>query len=159
MPISASASSRIDEVVNTDTTERLEGIHELKKSLRELNRQLAVYSTALEEAKKQPSHKSFFKNTKKVADATTALTILGGAIASYHFRDEVKVIKIASFVGGLSSSTSVLISLLADLTADEAEALQDKIDETKQILNATNINLNKEIKLLCTSEPSNQMCR
>lgn len=159
LPGSAFSSSRVNTVVDSDVTERLETIYTLKKSMKDLNVQLSVYSTALEEAKKNNSHKKLYTNTRKVADAITALTILGGAIASYRFKNEVKVVQIASFIGGLSSSTSVLTSLLADLSSDEANTLQVKVDEVKTVLKATNINLNKEIKLLCLSEPSNQMCR
>lgn len=159
LPITSFSASRINSILQEDTTERLESIYILKKSLKELNVQLSVLNTALQEATKKPSHKKLYGNTKKIADATTALTILGGAIASYRFKNKVKVIKIASFIGGISSSTSVLSSLMADLSSDEAEVLQGRIKDLNAIVLATNTNLNKEIKVLCLAEPSNQMCR
>lgn len=155
---SSHCSSRVREVIDGDVTERLETIHALKKSMKELNLQLSVYDTALEEAKSKHSHKKLFVTSKKVADAVTALTILTGAIASHYFNDEVKVLKIGSFIGGLSASTSVLSNLMADLSSDEAAEIQGKIDDLNTIIRATDTNLNKEIKLLCHSEPSNQMC-
>ena len=155
----ALGASRVNDIVAMDTTERLEGIYILKKSMKELNVQLSVLNTALEIAKKKPSHKKIYLNSKKVADTITALTLLGGAIASYHFKNEVKVVKIATFIGGLAASTSVLASLMADLNTDEAEALQGKINDLSAIVKASNINLNKEINSLCRLEPSNQMCR
>ncbi|MBC7539574.1 MAG: hypothetical protein H7281_12190 [Bacteriovorax sp.] len=154
----ALGASRVSAVVDSDMTERLESIYILKKSMKELNVQLSVLNTALEIAKKTPSHKKIYLNSRKVADTITALTLLGGAIASYHFKNEVKVVKIATFIGGISTSTSVLTSLMADLSTDEAEALQAKIDDLGSIIKASNINLNREIKLLCKVEPSNQMC-
>lgn len=159
MPEVSFSASRMDALVQQDTTERLETIYILKKSLKELNVQLTVLDTALVAAKKKRSNKKVYVNTRKVADAITALTILGGAIASYHFKNEVKVVKIASFIGGLSTSTAVLASLMADLATDEAEALKSKIGDLNTIIAASNINLNKEIKLLCRNEPSNQMCK
>ncbi|RPJ77974.1 MAG: hypothetical protein EHM20_05025 [Alphaproteobacteria bacterium] len=158
IPSTSMGNSRIDYLVQEDTTERLENIHILKMSLKELKVELAVLDTALIYARKKPSHKKIYSNSKKVADAITALTVLGGAIASYHFKNKVKVVKIASFIGGLSSSTSVLTSLMADFSTGEAEELKSKIDDLNSIIRATNINLNREIKMLCKSEPSNQMC-
>lgn len=159
LPSSSVASGRVNSVIRLDTTERLESIALLKQSLKKLNVELSVLHTALEEAQKKPSHKKIYVNTRKIADAITALTILGGAIASYHFDNSVKVIKIASFIGGLSSSTSVLSSLMADLSSDEADVLKGKIGDLKTIIKASTINLNNEVKILCKSEPSNQMCR
>lgn len=153
------AASRMNSLVQEDTTERLESIAMLKKSLKTLNLELSVLNTALEQARKKRSYKKAYTNTRKISDAITALTILGGAIASYHFKNQAKVVKIASFIGGLSSSTSVLTSLLADLSSDEANLLMGKIDDLKTIMAATIVNLNKEVKLLCGAEPSNQMCR
>ncbi len=158
VPSISLGNSRIDSLVQEDTTERLENIQILKKSLRELRVQLAVLDTALIQAQKKPGHKKIYTNSKKVADAITALTVLGGAIASYHFKNKVKVVKIASFIGGVSSSTSVLSSLMADFSSGEAQELKEKIEDLNSIITASNINLNREIKLLCKSEPSNQMC-
>ncbi len=159
MPVRAFSSSRVQDIVAVDVTERLETIDTLKKSLRELKVQLSVYSTALDEEKSKKSHKKIFVNSKKVADAVTAFTILGGTIASHYFKDDVKVIKIASLIGGLSASTSVLTNLMADLSNDQVQEIQDKIDDLNIIIKASIANLNNEIQLLCQSEPSNQMCR
>lgn len=114
---------------------------------------------ALEEAKKHKSKKKVYNNTKKIADAITALTILSGAIAAYRFENKINVLKVASFVGGLSSSVSVISGLLADMSTDEVEAINTKIGEIKPILKATETNLGLEVKYLCSKEPSNQMCR
>jgi hypothetical protein len=155
----AIASSRVNDIVEQDVTERLETIQTLKKSMRDMKVQLSVLNTALEEAKKKKSHKKIYGDTKKVADALTALTILGGALSAYAFKDEVRVIKIASLIGGISGSVSVLAGLASDLSTDEAEAVQAKISELNGLIKATELNLGKEVKSLCDSEPSNQMCR
>jgi galactitol-specific phosphotransferase system IIB component len=154
----AETPSRVASLYSIDTTERLENIYILKKSLKELNIQVSVLDTALIEAKKKRNHKKIYVTTRKISDAITALTILGSAIATYHFNNEMRIIKIASFIGGLSTSISVLSSLLADLSTDEAEALKNKLDDLATIIKATNVNLNHEIGILCHSEPSNQMC-
>ena len=159
IPTNSFGVSRINAILEEDTTERLESIYLLKKSLKELHVQLSVLETALLEASKKPSRKKLYENSSKIADAVTALTILGGAIASYRFKNKVKVIKIASFIGGISSSTSVLTSLAADLSSDEAASLIGRIKDLSAIVAATNTNLSKEIKILCKAEPSNQMCR
>lgn len=159
IPSTSMANSRIDYLVNEDTTERLENIYILKTSLKELKVELTVLDTAFIYARKKRNTKKIYSNTKKVADAITALTVLGGAIASYHFKNKVKVVKIASLIGGISSSTSVLSSLMADFSTGEAQELKEKIDDLNSIIRATNINLNREIKMLCKTEPSNQMCR
>ena len=60
---STNKTSRIQEVINADTTERLENIHYLKHSLKDLNRQLAVLNTALEDAQKKTSYKKYYERT------------------------------------------------------------------------------------------------
>ncbi len=157
--MNAFGSSRVNRVVDADVTERLESIEALKKSLKDLNLQLQVLNTALEEAKLKKNHKNVYLNTRKIADAVTALTVLGGAIATYRFKNDAKVLKIATFIGGLSTSTSVLASLMADLSTDQAEIVQGKIDDLQMIIKATYTNLGRETKLLCSLEASNQMCR
>ncbi len=153
------ALSRTESVMSQDTTERLENISELKSSMRSLKLQISTLEIALAEAKKHKSRKRLYNNTKKTADAITAITILSGAMASYYFENKLNVLKIASLVGGVSTSVSVIASLAADLSTDEAEIVSAKIADIKPILKATEVNLAKEIKLLCSHEPSNQMCR
>lgn len=156
---SASASSRTESVMVQDTTERLENISELKSSMRSLKLQISTLEIALVEAKKHKSGKRLYNNTKKTADAITAITILSGAMASYYFENKLNVLKVASLVGGISTSVSVIAGLAADLSTDEAEIVANKIADITPILRATEVNLVKEIKLLCNQEPSNQMCR
>ena len=151
--------SRAEAAMAEDTTERLENIAELKSSMRSLKIQIKTLNIALVEAKKHKSKKKLWNNTKKISDAITALTILSGAIASYHFENKAKVLKIASFVGGLSSSVSVITGLLAEMSTDQVEIVTNKIEDIMPILKATEINLNSEVKLLCKQEPSNQMCK
>ena len=153
------ASSRTDELVSIDTTERLENIAELKKNIKSLKLQIQTLNIALTEAKKHKSTKMLWTNTEKISDAITALTILVGALATYHFKNKARVLKIATFVGGLSSSLSVISGLVADLSTDDAEIITNKINEIMPILKATEINLTRETKHLCKLEPSNQMCR
>lgn len=157
--LSAVASSRIDAVMSEDTTVRLENIAELKGNIRSFKLQISTLEIALEEAKTKKSRKKLYNNSKKIADAITALTILSGAIAAYRFENKINVLKVASFVGGLSSSVSVISGLLADMSTDEVEAINTKIGEIKPILKATETNLAREVKYLCGKEPSNQMCR
>lgn len=153
------ASVRTQKVLLQDTTERLENITELKGNIRSLKLQIKTLQIALVEAKKHKSKKKLYNNTKKIADAITAITILSGAMASYYFENKINVLKIASFVGGLSTSVSVITGLLADMSTDEAEAVTSKISEITPLLKATEVNLVSEIKILCHQEPSNQMCR
>ncbi len=157
--VNALASSRTDSVISQDTTERLENISELKNSIRSLKLQISTLEIALEEAKKHKSRKKLYNNTKKISDAITAITILSGAIGAYYFENKVSVLKVASAIGGLSTSVSVISGLLADMSTDEAEIVTNKIADIKPILKATEANLAKEVKLLCNQEPSNQMCR
>ena len=152
-------SSRVSKIVSEDVTERLEDIQALKHSIRDLKLQIQVLNVVLIEAKKHPSNKKLYVNGRKVADAITAITILGGALATYKLHNKASALKIASFIGGLSTAISVLLGLAADLSTDETETVEDKIVEVNKLLAATTVNLNKEIKLLCASEPSNQMCR
>ncbi len=156
---SAFASSRTDALLRHDITERLENIAELKTEIRSFKVQLKTLDIALAEAKTKRSRKKMWSNTKKISDAVTALTILSGAIAAYHFENKINVLKIASFIGGLSSSVAVITGLLADMSTDEAEIIGNKINDLKPILKATETNLNNEVKLLCGMEPSNQMCK
>lgn len=153
------ASSRTDALIREDVTERLENIAELKSEIRAFKVQLKTLDIALEEAKKKRSRKKLWSNTKKISDAVTALTILSGAIAAYHFENKINVLKIASFIGGLSSSVAVITGLLADMSTDEAEIISNKIADLKPIIKATEVNLSNEVKLLCGLEPSNQMCK
>ncbi|MBC7427241.1 MAG: hypothetical protein H7336_01435 [Bacteriovorax sp.] len=157
--MNAMASARTDKLISQDTTERLENISELKSNIRSLKLQISTLQIALVEAKKHKSKKKIYVNTKKVADALTAITILGGALGSYYFENKINVLKIASLIGGLSTSVSVITGLLADMSSDEAEAVTNKISDITPILKATQVNLVSEINLLCNQEPSNQMCR
>lgn len=152
-------SSRMDKILLEDTTERLENIASLRSDIRELKLQMRTFEIALEEAKKKPSSRRTWNNAKKISDAVTAFTILGGAIAAYHFENKTNVLKIASFIGGLSSASSVITGLVADMSSDQIEVLTSKISELKPILLATEINLKQEVKYLCMKEPSNQMCK
>lgn len=157
--LNASASSRTELVMVQDTTERLENISELRSSIRSLKLQISTLEIALEEAKKHKSKKRLYNNAKKTADAITAITILSGAMASYYFENKLNILKIASLIGGISTSVSVIAGLAADLSTDEAEIVTNKIADIRPILKATEINLVKEIRLLCKQEPSNQMCK
>ncbi|MBC7715267.1 MAG: hypothetical protein H7177_18115 [Rhizobacter sp.] len=157
--MNALASTRTDSVIAQDTTERLENIRELRGSIRSLKLQIKTLEIALVEAKKHKSNKKIYTTTKKISDAITAITILSGAMASYYFENKLNVLKIASFVGGLSTSVGVISGLLADMSSDEAETVTNKISDITPILKATETNLASEIKLLCNQEPSNQMCR
>ena len=76
-------SSRVSKIVSEDVTERLEDIQALKHSIRDLKLQIQVLNVVLIEAKKHPSNKKLYVNGRKVADAITAITILGGALATY----------------------------------------------------------------------------
>jgi len=156
MPIFA--SSKVDKLIQSDTTERLENITELKKSIRSLKVQMRTLELALVEAKKKKTGKRAYVKSKKVSDAIAAISGLGGAIAATFMEDKIRVLKITSFVFGISTSVSVIFDLLAEMSTDEAEIVQSKIDEVKPILKATESNLALEVKLLCKNEPSNQMC-
>lgn len=155
----ATASTRTAAVMLQDTTERLENIAELKSNIRSLKLQIKTLQIALIEAKKHKSKKKLYNSTKKISDAITAITILSGAMASYYFENKLNVLKIASLIGGVSTSVSVISGLLADMSTDEAEIVTNKIADILPILKATETNLASEIKLLCAQEPSNQMCR
>ncbi len=158
VPNMAFSASRVDSLIQQDTTERLEDISELKHSIRSLKVQIRTLELALVEAKKKRSGKKNFVKAKKCADAVTAISTLGGALAATFFDDKIKVIKVTSLLFGISSSFSVILDLLAEMTTDEAENVQTKIDDIKPILKATEANLVLEVKLLCKNEPSNQMC-
>lgn len=159
LPVWANASSKLDKLVALDTTERLENIDELKHNIRSLKVQMRTLEIALVEAKKKRSGKKTWNRTKRYSDAVSALATLGGAIAGCFFEDKIRVLKISSFIFGISSSVGVLSGLAADLTTDEADNVQTKIDEIIPLLKATETNLTLEVKLLCQNEPSNQKCR
>ena len=156
---SATTLSRTQSVMRQDLTERLENIDELRGSLRSLKLQISTLEIALTEARKIKSRKKIYKNTKTAADALTAITILSGAMASYYFENKLNIFKIASLIGGVSTSVSVIAGLAAEFSTDEAEIILAKIADIKPILKATESNLSKEVKLLCSQEPSNQMCQ
>lgn len=159
LPVWATTSSKIDKLVSLDTTERLENIEELKDNIRSLKLQMRTLEIALIEAKKKRSGKKTWDKTKRYSDAVSAIATLGGAIAGCFFEDKIKVLKVSSLIFGISTSVGVLAGLASDLTTDEADNVQAKIDEIIPLLKATEINLNLEVKLLCQSEPSNQKCR
>lgn len=119
-----------------------------------MNSELAVLKTALAIAKKKPNHKKLYNNTKKLSDAITALAIVSGTIATYYLNKELKILKLAA----VSTAVSILMSLMDDLSPGDIELVEGKISELKQLINASNINLNNEEKALCAQEPSNQMC-
>lgn len=159
LPVWANASSKLDKLIAFDTTERLENIEELKHNIRSLKVQIRTLEIALVEAKKKRSGKRTWNKTKRYSDAVSAIATLGGAIAGCFFEDKIKVLKISSFIFGISTSVGVLAGLASDLTTDEADNVQTKIDELIPLLKATETNLNLEVKLLCEIEPSNQKCR
>lgn len=155
---SGEKKSRVGKIIAEDITERLENIAELNTNLRSLNLQLKTLNIALEDAKKQSNRKGFYTVTKRVADATSAITTLAGAVAAARYENKTKVFRITSVIFGVSSGVSVLAGLAAELAPGEVTNIQLKINEARIILEATEKSLELEIKLLCQSEPSNQMC-
>lgn len=155
------ASERTRRIFKADITERLENIAELKKDIRSLKLRLKTFDIAIEEAKAKPaSHKATYNTVKKMAEVVTTISLLVVTVEAYRTKGPTpsQLVKPASVIASISSAVTGVSGVLADLSANDLELLNNKIKELKLELAATEKNLNEESHLLCKQEPSNQMC-
>lgn len=156
-----SASDRTSKIMNADTTERLENIHELKKSIRLMKLRLKSFEMAILEAKSKPaSYRVKYSYMKKISEVITTISLLVVTVEAYRMKGlgPNKVVKPASIVAAISSAISGVSGVLLELSDNELELLSNKIKELRAELWATEKNLIEESNLLCSQEPSNQMC-
>ncbi len=156
----AMSSMRTRKMLKEDTTERLENIKELKKNIRSLKVRLKNFETAIIEAKKKPNRKAMYVYTKKFAEVVTTVTLLVVTVSAYRNAEmgTTKLVKPGSIVASVSSAISGISGVLSDLSNNDLELLNGKVKELSLELSATETNLNEETYLLCSQEPSNQMC-
>lgn len=155
------ASERTRRIMKADLTERLENIHELKKNIRSMKLRLKSFETAISDAQSKPaSRKVTYSYVKKFSEVITTLSLLLVTVEAYRTKgvNPSKVVKPASVVASISSAISGVAGVLADLSDNELELLNNKVKELRAELSATEKNLSEESNLLCSQEPSNQMC-
>lgn len=155
------ASERTSKIMKADTTERLENIQELKKSIRSMKLRLKSFEIAILEAKKKPtSYRVKYSYIKKISEVITTLSLLVVTVEAYRTKNlgPNKVVKPASVVAAISSAISGVSGVLLELSDNELELLNNNVKELRAELSATEKNLNEESDLLCSQEPSNQMC-
>jgi hypothetical protein len=155
------SSERSQSIIKEDTTERLENIKELKQNIRSLKLRLRNFEIAIEEAKKLPaSRKTTYNYIKKISEVVTTITLLVITVAAYKNKELTPspFVKPASVIASVSSAISGLSGMMADLSGNDLELLNNKTKELKAELSATEISLTEESHLLCSQEPSNQMC-
>lgn len=161
LSFNASASSRTRKIMMADTTERLENIQELQKSIRSMKLRLKSFEMAILEAQKKPaSYRVKYTYVKKISEVVTTLSLLVVTVEAYRMKElgPNKVVKPASVVAAISSAISGVSGVLLELSDNELELLNNKVKELRAELLATEKNLAEESNLLCSQEPSNQMC-
>lgn len=157
----AAASQRTRRIMNADTTERLENIHELKQNIRSMKIRLKSFEMAILEAQQRPaSYRVKYSYVKKISEVITTLSLLVVTVEAYRTKElgPNKVVKPASVVAAISSAISGVSGVLLELSDNELELLDNKVKELRAELLATEKNLTEESNLLCSQEPSNQMC-
>jgi ribosomal protein L29 len=157
----AISSERTANVIAVDTTERLENIKDLQKEIRTLKLKLTTLEIAVAEAQKKPaSIRTKYLAVKKIASVVTTISLLVVTVAAYREGGigASRLVKPASAIASISSTVEGVTSMLSDLSDDELEVLTNKLKQLRTELAATQINHGKESNLLCSEEPSNQMC-
>lgn len=157
----ALSSERTHKVMSADTTERLENIKEMKQGIRSMKLRLKSFEIAIRDAKSKPAgFRTTYNYVKKFSEVVTTLSLLVVTVEAYRTQSLGlnKMVKPASVVASISSAISGVAGVLEDLSSNELDLLNDKVKELNAELSATEKNLAAETYMLCSEEPSNQMC-
>jgi hypothetical protein len=158
---STESSERTRKLMSSDTTERLENIKDMRQSIRAMKLRLKNFAIAIEDAKKKPAgYRTTYLYVKKFSEVITTLSLLVVTVEAYRTQELGlnKMVKPASVIASISSAVSGVAGVLADLSSNELEILNNKVKELNAELSATEKNLSHETQVLCSQEPSNQMC-
>lgn len=152
------ASSRTDELVNKDATDRLQKILELKNTIKKNDAALSILEKELLE-------EIIKADKQKTAKIVLAVGTVGMALSAAYIKmhgPRYGVMPDEAFLGlfGFVTSSVVTVSGGAKylFNINDAEILLKKVRELKAANKMDERNLNKEIALLCVEDPRQELC-
>ena len=163
---SSFASTRVENILDEDSSTRLSHIEELQQNLSNAKRDLNDFEKALSAASKVESREKIFVTIRNVAGVSAALSLLATSALFYKakiVRSEGSLYTLLMAYGGtMITGGTALVATGAEVgvyfSKNETKNLREKIKDLQSVLTSKQNELKTEVNLLCKEEPRHKLC-